>query len=132
MPSAAAAVAGDGDTVLIDPGTYSGDVATWTQDDLSLRGDAGLALTAASLSYVTQRYVLASNTVTDGLPEAMAAAQRVMPLLSAVGMVVAGGVVPVALLAYWVCNSAWTLGRSAAVAHWFPTPGTAAYARRAG
>ncbi|WP_165355021.1 right-handed parallel beta-helix repeat-containing protein [Nocardioides oleivorans] len=42
-PSAAAAVAGDGDTVLIDPGTYSGDVATWTQDDLTLRGDGGRA-----------------------------------------------------------------------------------------
>ena len=42
-PSAAAAVAGDGDTVLIDPGTYVGDVATWTQDDLTLRGDGGLA-----------------------------------------------------------------------------------------
>lgn len=40
-PSAAAAVARDGDTVLIDPGTYSGDVATWTQDDLTLRGDGG-------------------------------------------------------------------------------------------
>lgn len=40
-PSAAAAVAEDGDTVLIDPGTYSGDVATWTQDDLTLRGDGG-------------------------------------------------------------------------------------------
>ncbi|SEC58606.1 Right handed beta helix region [Nocardioides exalbidus] len=40
-PSAAAAVAGDGDTVLIDPGTYAGDVATWTQDDLTLRGDGG-------------------------------------------------------------------------------------------
>ena len=40
-PSAAAAVAKDGDTVLIDPGTYSGDVATWTQDDLTLRGDGG-------------------------------------------------------------------------------------------
>lgn len=42
-PSAAAAVAGDGDTVLIDAGTYSGDVATWTQDDLTLRGDGGRA-----------------------------------------------------------------------------------------
>jgi hypothetical protein len=42
-PSAAAAVAGDGDTVLIDPGTYAGDVATWTQDDLTLRGDGGRA-----------------------------------------------------------------------------------------
>lgn len=40
-PSAAAAVVQDGDTVLIDPGTYSGDVATWTQDDLTLRGDGG-------------------------------------------------------------------------------------------
>ena len=89
---------------------------------------AGLALTAASLSYVTQRYVLASNTVTDGLPEAMVTAQRVMPRSPRSGLLVAGGVVPVALLAYWVCNSAWTLGQSAAVAHWFPTPGTAAYA----
>lgn len=42
-PSAAAAVAGDGDTVLIDAGTYAGDVATWTQDDLTLRGDGGRA-----------------------------------------------------------------------------------------
>lgn len=43
VPSQAAAVARDGDTVLIDPGTYSGDVATWTQDDLTLRGDGGRA-----------------------------------------------------------------------------------------
>lgn len=42
-PSAAAAVAGDGDTVLIDAGTYVGDAATWTQDDLTLRGAGGLA-----------------------------------------------------------------------------------------
>ncbi|WP_343909711.1 NosD domain-containing protein [Nocardioides aquiterrae] len=40
-PSAAAAVARDGDTVLIDAGTYAGDVATWTQDDLTLRGRGG-------------------------------------------------------------------------------------------
>lgn len=42
-PSAAAALAGDGDTVLIDAGTYVGDVATWTQDDLTLRGEGGRA-----------------------------------------------------------------------------------------
>ena len=47
-PSAAAAVAGDGDTVLIDPGTYVGDVATWTQDDLTLRGDGGRARLVAN------------------------------------------------------------------------------------
>ena len=93
---------------------------------------AGLAVTAAALSYVTQRYVLASNTLTDGMPEAMVTAQRVMPALSAVGMLVAGGVVPVALLAYWVCNSTWTLGQSAVIARWFATPGTPAHARRAG
>lgn len=42
-PSAAAAVARDGDTVRIDAGTYSGDVATWTQDDLTLVGVGGRA-----------------------------------------------------------------------------------------
>lgn len=42
-PSAAAALARDGDTVLIDAGTYTGDVATWTQDDLTLRGAGGRA-----------------------------------------------------------------------------------------
>jgi hypothetical protein len=42
-PSAAAALAGDGDTVLIDAATYAGDVATWTQDDLTLRGVGGRA-----------------------------------------------------------------------------------------
>lgn len=42
-PSAAAAVARDGDTVLIDAGTYPGDVATWTQDDLTLRAVGGRA-----------------------------------------------------------------------------------------
>lgn len=42
-PSAAASVAGDGDTVLIDAGTYDGDVATWSQDDLTLRGHGGVA-----------------------------------------------------------------------------------------
>lgn len=42
-PSAAAAVARDGDTVLIDAGTYVGDVAVWTQDDLVLRAVGGRA-----------------------------------------------------------------------------------------
>ncbi len=42
-PSAAAAVAKDGDTVEIDAGTYAGDAATWTQDDLTLVGVGGMA-----------------------------------------------------------------------------------------
>jgi hypothetical protein len=43
LPSEAAAVARDGDTVLIDAGTYDGDVAVWTQDDLTVRGEGGMA-----------------------------------------------------------------------------------------
>lgn len=42
-PSAAAAVARDGDTVEIDAGTYPGDAATWTQDDLTIVGVGGMA-----------------------------------------------------------------------------------------
>ena len=50
-PSAAAAVARDGDTVLIDAGTYVGDVAVWTQSHLTLRGVGGRAwLEAAGAS----------------------------------------------------------------------------------
>lgn len=91
---------------------------------------AGLALVSAALSYVTQRYLVAPNTVTDGMPEAMARAQQLMPALSALGLLVAGGVVPVALLAYWVCSSTWTLGQAAVVWRWFPTPGSPAAVRR--
>jgi len=90
---------------------------------------AGMALAAATLTYVTQRYLVATNTVTDGLPEAMARAQQMMPALSALGLIVAGGVVPVALLAYWVCNAMWTTGQSAVIWRWFPTPGSPAAAR---
>jgi YidC/Oxa1 family membrane protein insertase len=90
---------------------------------------AGMAVAAAALAYVTQRYLVATNTVTDGLPGAVARAQQMMPALSAIGLIVAGGVVPVALLAYWVCNSVWTLGQAAVIWHWFPTPGSPAASR---
>jgi YidC/Oxa1 family membrane protein insertase len=89
----------------------------------------GLSVLAAGLAYATQRYLVAPNTVTDGLPEAMVKAQQLMPILSALGLLVAGGVVPVALLAYWVCNSVWTLGQSAIIWRWFPTPGSQAAER---
>lgn len=42
-PSQAAAVARDGDVVEIDAGTYEGDVAVWTRNDLTLRSRGGLA-----------------------------------------------------------------------------------------
>ncbi len=43
VPSQAAAVANDGDLIEIDAGEYLGDVATWTQDNLILRGVSGRA-----------------------------------------------------------------------------------------
>lgn len=92
---------------------------------------AGLAALAATLSFVTQRFFVLPNTVTDGMPEAMANAQRVMPTLSALGIALSAGVVPVALLGYWVMSSTWTLAQSAVVARWFATPGSAAAQRAA-
>lgn len=58
------------------------------------------------------------------MPETVARLQHLMPALSAVGLLVAGGAVPVALLASWVVNGAWTLGQSAVVRYLFPTPGS--------
>jgi YidC/Oxa1 family membrane protein insertase len=92
---------------------------------------AGLVCAAAALSYVTQRYLIIPNSITGALPDAMVQAQHLMPVVSVLAMLVAGGLVPVALLAYWVCNSAWTLGQSAVIFRWFPTPGSAAATRRA-
>jgi YidC/Oxa1 family membrane protein insertase len=92
---------------------------------------AGLAVTAATLSYVTQRFLVAPNTVVADVPEVMARVQQLMPTISAVGLLAAGGAVPVALLVYWTCNGVWTLGQSAVVWRWFPTPGSPAAARAA-
>ena len=86
-------------------------------------------MTAAALSYVTQRYVVAPNTVLDAAPEAMVRVQQLVPALSALGLLVAGGFVPVALLVYWVVSSSWTLGQSALITRWFPTPGSPAATR---
>jgi len=81
---------------------------------------------------VTQKYVVAPNTVLDTGSEAVVMAHQLMPALSAVGLLVAGGFVPVVLLVYWVVNSSWTLGQSAAIARWWPTPGSRAAAVRLG
>lgn len=89
----------------------------------------GLAGTAALLSFATQRYLVQPNSSATDLPEAMANAQRVMPFVSAGGMLVAGTVVPVALLFYWACGAVWTFTQSAVVWRFFPTPGSAAAQR---
>jgi len=93
---------------------------------------AGLAGTAAILSYLTQKFLVAPNAVLTDVPEVMSRIQQMMPGISAIGLLLAGGVVPVALLVYWVCNAAWTLGQSAVVWRWFPTPGSPAATRAAG
>ncbi len=93
---------------------------------------AGLACAAAAVAYVTQRYFVAPNTVLSDLPEVMSRTQHLMPAASAVGLMVAAGVVPVALLVYWVWSGAWTMGQAAVVWRWFPTPGSPAAGRRAG
>lgn len=90
---------------------------------------SGLALAAALLSFITQRYFVAPNTVLTDLPDAVAGAHRLMPGLSALGLIIAGGFAPVALLVYWVCNSAWTMGQSAIIWWRFPTPGSRAATR---
>ncbi|MGH7495715.1 MAG: T9SS type A sorting domain-containing protein [bacterium] len=41
-PSSAATVAQDGDVIAIDAGTYTGDVAVWNADHLTIRGVGGL------------------------------------------------------------------------------------------
>jgi YidC/Oxa1 family membrane protein insertase len=87
---------------------------------------AGLAGTAALLSYLTQKFFVMPNPVTDGMPGAVLRAHELLPAMSALGLLAAAGVVPVALLAYWVCNSLWTLVQSAVVWRWFPTPGSPA------
>ncbi len=102
---------------------YTG--ATWTH----LAVVAGLVGVAAVLTYVTQKFLVAPNTVTDDLPDVMVTVHQLMPAVSTLGLVVAGGVVPVALLVYWVCNALWTLSQSAVVWRWFPTPGSPAAAR---
>lgn len=48
VPSAAAAVARDGDSIEIDAGDYTGDVAIWTQDRLTIRAVGGRARMVAA------------------------------------------------------------------------------------
>lgn len=90
-----------------------------------------LAALAAGLSYVTQRYAAAPNQVLDGLPEAFAQAQGIMPALSAAGILIGAAAVPLGLLVYWVANNAFTLVQQGAITRYAPTPGSPAYAAHA-
>lgn len=65
-PSQAAGVAKDGDTVAIDAGEYTGDVAIWRQNQLTLRGVGGrVSLKAAGKSAEDKGiWVIRGNKVT--------------------------------------------------------------------
>jgi YidC/Oxa1 family membrane protein insertase len=90
----------------------------------------GLAGATAALGFVTQRYLVAANSPTGDLPQAMASAQQIVPFVSAGGILLAGHVVPVALVFYWLCGAIWTFTQCAVVWRWFPTPGSPAAVRR--
>ena len=65
-PSAAAKVAGNGDVVEIAAGAYWGDVAVWSQDNLTLRGVGGRAHLKANGSAAQGKaiWVIQGNNVT--------------------------------------------------------------------
>lgn len=88
-----------------------------------------LGVLAAAVSFGTQRFFVLPNTTTEGMPEAVQQATRVMPTVS-LGLLAAGAFVPVGLLVYWVLSQAWTLAQSFVVWRWFPSPGTPAAERR--
>ena len=85
-----------------------------------------LAVSAAALSYATQRWFVLPHLVVDGVPPQILATQRLLPLASAAGLLVAAWAVPVGLLVYWVAGNAWTLAQQAAIARWWPSPAGAA------
>jgi YidC/Oxa1 family membrane protein insertase len=89
-----------------------------------------VALAAALLSLLTQRwFVLPMTNVTD-LPEAMATAQRLLPWLGAAGVLTAAAFVPAGLIVYWLFNNAWTFAQQGLIWRFAPTPGSPAAARR--
>lgn len=107
-----------------------GSITTWFDSPTHLLVVVGLATVSAALGYATQRWFVLPNMVFTGMPGPIADAQRLMPALSAVGMLFAAGAVPVGLLIYWVVSNAYTLAQQAVVTTWYPTPGSPAHARR--
>ena len=100
----------------------------WSSSPVAALVVVALAVISAGLSYATQRWFVLPNTSLDGLPAQMADVHRFMPAMSAVGLLLAAGAVPVGLLVYWVISNAWTLAQQAVVCRWFPTPGSPAHA----
>ncbi|KRF38085.1 membrane protein insertase YidC [Terrabacter sp. Soil810] len=89
-----------------------------------------VAVGAAALSLLTQRWFVLPMTDPTDLPEGMATVQRLLPWLGAVGVLAAAVVVPAGLVAYWFFNNAWTFVQQGVIWRFAPTPGSPAASRR--
>jgi YidC/Oxa1 family membrane protein insertase len=89
-----------------------------------------VALGAALLSLLAQRWFVLPTTNVADLPEGMATVQRLMPWLGAVGVLAAAAFVPAGLIVYWLLNNAWTFAQQGLIWRFAPTPGSPAAARR--
>lgn len=89
-----------------------------------------VALGAALLSLLAQRWFVLPMTDVADLPEGMATVQRLVPWLGAVGVLAAAAFVPAGLIAYWLFNNAWTFVQQGLIWRFAPTPGSPAAARR--
>ncbi|CAN7165963.1 membrane protein insertase YidC [Terrabacter sp. LjRoot27] len=89
-----------------------------------------VALGAALLSLLAQRWFVLPMTDLTDLPEGMATVQRLLPWLGAVGVLAAAVFVPAGLIAYWFLNNAWTFAQQGIIWRFAPTPGSPAARRR--
>jgi YidC/Oxa1 family membrane protein insertase len=89
-----------------------------------------VALGAAALTLLTQRWFVLPMTDPTDLPEGMATVQRLLPWLGALGVLAAAVVVPAGLVAYWFFNNAWTFVQQGLIWRFAPTPGSPAARRR--
>jgi hypothetical protein len=70
VPSAAARVAGHGDVIEIDAGTYEGDAAVWKQNRLTIRGVGGRAHLRANGAHVEEKgiwVIKGANTTVENI-----------------------------------------------------------------
>jgi len=89
-----------------------------------------VALAAALLSLLTQRWFMLPMTDVTDLPDGMATVQRYLPWLGAIGVLAAAAFVPAGLILYWLFNNAWTFAQQGLIWRFAPTPGSPAAARR--
>src|SRR6478752_5246374 len=80
-----------------------------------------LAVGAALLSLLAQRWFVLPMTNVVDLPEGMATVQRLMPWLGAVGVLAAAAFVPAGLVVYWLLNNAWTFMQQGIVCNFTAT-----------